>query len=144
MIAILGAGAFGSALALVLARSGHDVTLWARDPSQAGVAGVAPVGKMRITGDINACRPADAALLAVPMQALDPVLGAYSDVLDGQTLVACCKGMDLTTGEGPTAVIRRRCASAVPAVISGPWFRHRPCGRAANGDDSGAPRTRWR
>lgn len=127
-IAVLGAGAFGTALALVLARAGRDVTLWARDATALAATRESP----RLPGFLlpeNLCVEPDLAridartlLLAVPMQALDGFLRANRGALDGRILVACCKGIDLASGLGPSALIRAACPAAIPALISGPGF----------------------
>lgn len=61
-------------------------------------------------------------LLAVPMQPLAGVLEAHREMLDGKTLVACCKGVDLTRLSGPSAVVAALCPAATPAVLTGPSF----------------------
>jgi glycerol-3-phosphate dehydrogenase (NAD(P)+) len=131
MTLICGAGAFGTALAVTLARTG-PVTLWARDAGHAG--------EMRRTGR-NARRLPDIdlpegvtvisgevpkghapCLLAVPMQSLGGFLTDHRNALDARPLVACCKGMDLATGLGPTGLIAQACAGAAPAILTGPSF----------------------
>lgn len=64
---------------------------------------------------------ADIRLLAVPMQALS---GHLSDVRPPAetALVACCKGIDLSTGKGPTGVIADIAPGAIPAILTGPSF----------------------
>ena len=127
---VMGAGAFGAALAIALARGGRRVTLWGRDAGAMARAaetrrvprldaalpeGVAP------TADPD---PGEAAtiLLAVPMQRLGEVLAAHAHRHEGRTLVACCKGIDLGTGEGASAVIARHVPGARAAVLTGPSF----------------------
>lgn len=112
MIGIAGAGAFGTALAAVLP---GPVVLWAREAGR-----VLPLPGVRVTSDLAELRAADAVLLCVPMQALSAFLAGAG--LDGQRLVACCKGIDLATLRGPSAVIAAACPVAVPAVLTGPSF----------------------
>ncbi len=130
-IAVLGAGAFGTALAAALAPQG-GVTLWARDAAHAGeiaaagenarrLPGVALPATLRVTADAAEAR-ADVVLLAMPMQALAGFLEAGAARLDGRRLVACCKGLDLRRRLGPTALIARACPAATPAVLTGPSF----------------------
>jgi glycerol-3-phosphate dehydrogenase (NAD(P)+) len=131
MTLICGAGAFGTALAVTLARNG-PVTLWARNAAHAD--------EMRRTGrndrrlpDIalpedvtvisGALPEGDApCLLALPMQTLGGFVAEHAATLGTRPLVACCKGMDLTTGLGPTGVIAQSCARATPAILTGPSF----------------------
>jgi glycerol-3-phosphate dehydrogenase (NAD(P)+) len=61
-------------------------------------------------------------LLAVPMQALGAVLRANAGWLDGRSLVACCKGVDLDTLRGPSSLIDAACPGATAAVLTGPSF----------------------
>ena len=131
-VAVLGAGAFGTALAVSLAQKG-PVTLWARDPAQAQamaharnntqrLPGIILPDALKVTADLpEACR-ADILLLAMPMQKTGGFLAENASVLAKKTLVSCSKGLDLTTGEGPTGLIRRHCPTAIAAVLTGPSF----------------------
>ncbi len=130
MIAIAGAGAFGTALAIALARDGRAVTLWARDAealvrtrrNERHLPGVDLPKSVTITANSETFRGADAVLLAVPMQALAGFLEQHADVLNGLNLVACCKGVDLATLKGPSAVIAALCPSSSVSVLTGPSF----------------------
>lgn len=131
MTLICGAGAFGTALAVALAQRGA-VTLWARDADQAEemrarhentrrLPGIAlPDGVRVISGPVP---PGDSpCLLAVPMQRLGGLLAAEAGGLAARPLVACCKGMDLATGLGPTGLIAQALPGAVAAILTGPSF----------------------
>ncbi|MGI9388912.1 MAG: NAD(P)H-dependent glycerol-3-phosphate dehydrogenase [Boseongicola sp.] len=129
-IAILGAGAFGTALALALSSNGTSVTLWCRDPNVAAsmqsdrtsgprLPGFPLSANMKVTSEIEAVT-SDVCLVAVPMQTLRSFLGTAE--FDGRTLVACCKGIDLETGLGPIATIRDVAPHAIPAILTGPSF----------------------
>lgn len=128
-VSILGAGAFGTALAIAIARGGTPVTLWARDPGDMAqsrentrrLPGFAFPDGLTITGDLDAAG-ADIVLLALPMQRLAGFLTQHAERLAGRTLVATCKGIDLTTGESPVEIITRTCPNATPALLSGPSF----------------------
>jgi glycerol-3-phosphate dehydrogenase (NAD(P)+) len=117
MIGIAGAGAFGTALALALAAGGREVGLWARDPAKVAV----PKG-VRLHADIAAVAGGQALLLAVPMQALGGLLDRWPQVDARQPLVACCKGLDLATLQGPVALIEARRPGAAAAILTGPSF----------------------
>jgi glycerol-3-phosphate dehydrogenase (NAD(P)+) len=130
-ISVLGAGAFGTSLALALARDGASVTLWCRGADDAArmhdtrktgrrLPGHALPDSLAVTHDTAAFR-SEVCLLAVPMQQLAGFLSENSG-LDGRTLVACCKGIDLKTGLGPVATIRNACPSAIAALLTGPSF----------------------
>lgn len=129
-IAVLGAGAFGTALAISLGHDGKAVTLWARDPgdmdtareNRARLPGYPLPETVSVTGDIALAAQADIILIATPMQALAGFLERHAALLDGKPLVATCKGIDLETGLGPVEVIARACPDATPAFLSGPSF----------------------
>ena len=63
-----------------------------------------------------------ATFLAVPMQALGPLLDQSPQIGNGQPLVACCKGVDLETLRGPVALILLRRPGAEAAILTGPSF----------------------
>lgn len=133
MIGIAGAGAFGTALALALARKGLPVTLWARDAAQADamniarenaryLPGLALPDLISITHSSGDLGGAQALLLAMPMQSLGAFLQGNPQAVTGQPLIACCKGVDLTSLQGPSAVIRARYPDACIGVLTGPSF----------------------
>lgn len=132
-IAVVGTGAFGTSLALALAREGKNVVLWGRDDSAIGamqqsrmtgdkLPGYALPAGLSVTSSLSDAARAGIVLLAIPMQALSGFLSENAAVLDGRDLVACCKGIDLVRGQGPTGIIREACPSSVVAVLSGPSF----------------------
>ena len=133
-IGILGAGAFGTALAVTLARKGLNVTIWARDAATASainerreaprLPGVPLPEKITASTDLAQVSRAQTLLLATPMQSLQSVLEQISAPLSGQYLVACCKGIDLATLTGPTGVIAKAKPQAIPAILTGPSFAH--------------------
>jgi glycerol-3-phosphate dehydrogenase (NAD(P)+) len=130
-LAILGAGAFGSALAITLASTG-PVTLWARDPAQAGeidaarsnsrhLPGIELPAPVSVTSDLDGIG-ADTLLLALPTQRLDAFLDAHGHLLKDRTVVLCCKGVHLATGLRPSVLTARHCPGARIAVLTGPSF----------------------
>ena len=123
-IAVVGAGAFGTALAVVLAAKG-PVTLWGRDVAWRGenprLPGVTLPKALRLTDDLQDCR-AETVLLALPAQVLGGFLADHAPLFDGRRLVSCAKGIDLATLTGPSALIARACPAATVAVLTGPSF----------------------
>ena len=133
MIGIAGAGAFGTALAVALAQGGREVRLWARDPGQVdrmratrrndpALPGVSLPENVSIHAETAEICAGDALLLAVPMQALGGFLDRFPQIGTAQPLVACCKGLDLATLQGPVALILARCPGAEAAILTGPSF----------------------
>lgn len=127
MIGVVGAGAFGTALAVALGREGRAVTLWGRDVAGLAVsrvsdrlAGVSLPDSVSVTTEIADLSGAEAVLLALPMQALAGFL--HGSDFRADALVACCKGVDLVTLTGPAAVIARARPDATVGLLTGPSF----------------------
>ncbi|MCC0063518.1 MAG: NAD(P)-dependent glycerol-3-phosphate dehydrogenase [Defluviimonas sp.] len=132
-IAVLGAGAFGTALAIALAAEGAPVGLWCRSPEAARAIAAGRENRARLPGAIlpesvsvsaedDLFAEAGILLLAVPMQQLAGFLETRSGALGRRKLVACAKGIDLATGQGPTSLIAAACPDATAAVLTGPSF----------------------
>ena len=132
-VAVIGAGAFGTALAISLASTGQRVVLWGRDSSQMNEAKSARQNVRRLpdvvfpdsllpTADINDLAEIETILLSVPMQQLNGLATEHRELLNGKTLVACCKGIDLQQRKGPTAVLSAICPNSKLAVLTGPSF----------------------
>ena len=133
MIGVVGAGAFGTALAVALARSGHEVRLWARSPAQVAEMRVTRRNEARLPGvelpdsvlveaGIAALGDCETVLLALPMQQMRGFLADHGAGLRAKTLVACCKGLDLTTLTGPTGLIHAAAPGVQAAILTGPSF----------------------
>lgn len=132
-LGIAGAGAFGTAMAIALARDGRDVVLWSRDGTQvtamsalrenvARLPGVAVPDNVTITAEITDIATCEAILLCLPMQALRGFLVCEGAAFSGRPLVACCKGVDLTTLTGPSAILAQAAPGSTHAVLTGPSF----------------------
>jgi glycerol-3-phosphate dehydrogenase (NAD(P)+) len=136
-IAVIGAGAWGTALANVIARAGRAVTLWARDPAVAdaimakresprlpGVRIDERVALAALSGGTPSGRPdGDAILVVVPAQALrEAVCDLAGAVAPGTPVVACAKGIERGTGRFMTEIIAQCLPAAIPAILSGPSF----------------------
>jgi glycerol-3-phosphate dehydrogenase (NAD(P)+) len=133
VIGVAGAGAFGTALAIALAQKGLDVRLWARNAGQARamqttgenaryLAGARFPANLQVTPNAADLADSQALLLAVPMQSLASFLQAHKDAFSNQPLIACCKGVDLTTLQGPSAVVAMSYPQADIGVLTGPSF----------------------
>lgn len=132
-IGVIGAGAWGTALALAAARAGRKVTLWVREPDvlesirHNGVNArflprVPLPAEIESTGELPAATDADALLLAVPAQHVRHLvtrLGA--GVLAGKPLVLCAKGIERQTGKLLTEILVET-GAAIPGILSGPSF----------------------
>jgi glycerol-3-phosphate dehydrogenase (NAD(P)+) len=133
-IAVLGAGAWGTALALQAARAGNEVSLWARDPARAAAIGEARENARYLPGvtlppDVQvtadgaaALSDAELVLVAVPAQHLRATLGLLPPLQC--PLVACAKGVERGTLCLPLEILAELCPGASLAVLSGPNFAH--------------------
>ncbi len=132
-IAVVGAGAWGSALANACARAGRAVTLWEHDAINAGnleskreslfLPGVRIDDGVTITRDLAAAARADALLLVVPAQVMRPVTAALAPLVAAHVpLIACAKGIEQGTRKFMTEIIAENASQACPAILSGPSF----------------------
>ena len=134
-LAIIGAGAWGTALAIVARRAGASPVLWARDPEIVAainqrhenpfyLPGVALDPALAATGDIDAAAEgADAALLAVPAQFLRGVLQALRVRLpQGLPVLHCAKGIEAGSLASMSQIGSEILPSSPFAVLSGPSF----------------------
>jgi glycerol-3-phosphate dehydrogenase (NAD(P)+) len=140
---VIGAGAWGTALALVAAQAGRGVTLWARESEVRDsilskrenalfLPGVVLPEAIAPTGDLARAATAEALLVVVPAQHLRTTLAALVPHLAPRTpLVLCAKGIARDSGKLLTEVLREMAPDCEPAILSGPSFakdvaRHLP------------------
>lgn len=136
-VAVLGAGSWGTALAVLLASKGERVRLWDRSPEvvrgiEAGrrnpryLSDVAIPEDVRATGDLLAALDgADVVVFAVPCDAVHEVAGkARAPLLGGSaTIVSAAKGLERTTGQRMTQLLEGLLgppAAARILALSGP------------------------
>jgi glycerol-3-phosphate dehydrogenase (NAD(P)+) len=132
-VAVIGAGAWGTALAGVAARAGRDVMLYARNAANAAqiaatrknakLSGVQLETSARVTGDIALAAHSDLILIATPAQNLREAVTALAPHLAKPTpVIACAKGIERGTHKFMTEVIAETAPNAIPAILSGPSF----------------------
>ncbi|MGJ3232054.1 MAG: NAD(P)H-dependent glycerol-3-phosphate dehydrogenase [Oceanicaulis sp.] len=133
-IAVIGAGAWGTALAQTAAAAGRDVTLWAREAEVAYainsrrenpvfLKGVALNARIRAVQDLPETAGCEAALLVTPAQHARKTLEALAPSLpDGFPVVLCAKGFEQGSLALMTEVLRDAAPQARAAVLSGPSF----------------------
>jgi glycerol-3-phosphate dehydrogenase (NAD(P)+) len=134
-MAVIGAGSWGTALAIQLAREGHPTTLWGRDPLQlAAMQGArrnvrylpdaAFPQALNVESDLKATlSQAGDVLVAVPSQAFRSTLATVLPHLRAGTRVAwATKGFEQATGLLPHQVAREVLGDRPGAVLSGPTF----------------------
>ena len=131
---VIGAGAWGTALANVAAANGAATVIWAREENVVHAINhahrnptflpdIAINPHVRATGDLaNACN-AEALLFVVPTQHVRAVAEqAAPHIRDGLPVVLCAKGIELGTNALLSDVLREAVPQALPAVLSGPTF----------------------
>ncbi len=131
---VIGAGAWGTALASVLARNGHDVHLWARESevaetlnrrheNTAFLPGVILPETIAAETDFASVANAQAVLMVAPAQHVREVLGLMKPhVAANLPVVLCSKGIEQKSGKLMTQVLADVLPEAMPAVLSGPSF----------------------
>lgn len=126
-IAVIGAGAWGTALACATAATGADVTLWMRNPvvpetrTLPRLPDIILPENVIITGDFP--RSADVALLVTPVQTARDVSTRLQSILDPTVpVVTCCKGLEQTTSLLPLDVLAETMPNRPTGVLSGPNF----------------------
>jgi glycerol-3-phosphate dehydrogenase (NAD(P)+) len=117
MIGVIGAGAFGGALAQVFAKAGNRTTLWGRN---AAAERRAP--DLFITRDLADLASAEAMLLALPAQATESFLGAHAAGLPSVPLVLCAKGVDARGLRLQSGIAGEMSPRTPLAVLTGPGF----------------------
>ncbi len=134
-IAVVGAGAWGTALAITAAAAGRAVTIWAHETeivaaiaadhrNETFLPGVALPESIAATSDLGAAvAGADAVLLVVPSQFLRPVCAALAGVLPKDVPVCvCAKGIERDTGLLMTDIVAELLPENPVAALSGPSF----------------------
>jgi glycerol-3-phosphate dehydrogenase (NAD(P)+) len=136
-IGVIGAGAWGTALAQVCARAGgasRRVTLWAREPeivesvnhtheNKVFLPGIALEPIITATGDMSAMATADAILMVTPAQFMRASLTALKPHLPANTpVLLCAKGVEQGSHKLLTEVLAEVLPEAIPVVLSGPSF----------------------
>jgi len=132
-IGIIGAGAWGTALAQAMASDGSEVLLWAREPQLVAeinerrtnslfLPGASLAQSIRATGDLAELGALATLLVVVPAQFLASVLGNLPG--GSRDLVLCAKGIEAGTGRLMADVARDAAPAATLAVLSGPTFAH--------------------
>lgn len=133
-IGVIGAGAWGTALALAAARAGRSVTLWAREPEVVQaiatsrrnaifLPGVELPTAIRATGELKEVATAQALLLVAPAQHVRATMeNIMSAVRSDAPVVVCAKGIERASGKLMSEVLAEFLPSAQVGILSGPSF----------------------
>ena len=135
-VAVIGGGAWGTALAEVAARAGTSVTLIVRNGQAAESINAGHINTGHLPGDrlspsitartgYETLPEAEIVLLAVPAQVSRQVLTAIGPApLAGKPVVLCAKGLETATLNRQSEVLAACAPEALPLVLSGPSFAH--------------------
>jgi glycerol-3-phosphate dehydrogenase (NAD(P)+) len=132
-VSVIGAGAWGTALAALAARAGRDVVLCARNSASAAeiaatrtnpkLSGMKLDAAIQVTDDLEFAASVDIILIATPAQNLRAAVTALAPHLAKATpVIACAKGIERGTHKFMTEVIAEAAPDARPAILSGPSF----------------------
>ncbi len=132
-VAVIGAGAWGTALAIAATRAGREVLLWGRDEAQRNamrtarenqkaLPGVALPASLTVVDDLTDIAVATV-IVAIPTQALRSVAVELTTVLpSGAAVIAAAKGIEQATGRFVSEILSETLPLATPAILSGPSF----------------------
>ncbi len=132
-IGVIGAGAWGTALALTCARAGRKVTLWEHDAANAAhlatkreslfLPGARLSDDIALADDLAAVARAQVLLLVVPAQAVRKVASTLAPlVAAGTPLIVCAKGIERGSKKFMNEIVAECVPRATPAILSGPSF----------------------
>jgi glycerol-3-phosphate dehydrogenase (NAD(P)+) len=133
-VSVLGAGAFGTALAIAFARAGRDVTLWGRDAarmaqmkssgqSDSVIPGARLEPQITPTADLAKASEAPVLVIAIPAQSLRQVCEALATfVTPGHAVISAAKGIEQRSGRFVTEVMADELGQQRFGVLSGPSF----------------------
>jgi glycerol-3-phosphate dehydrogenase (NAD(P)+) len=132
-VAVIGGGAYGTALACAALRAGRDVVLYARSTEAVAhmqatrenpkLPGVSLDAGIDVTSDMAMAGRAAFILLATPAQNLREAATSLAPHLKPETpVVACAKGIERGTHRFMTEIIAETIPEAIPAILSGPNF----------------------
>lgn len=123
IVGVIGAGAWGTALAITAARGGADVVLWSYDGGAKEFDGIAMPACARLTRDMADLRGADVWLVVTPAAYFRETLRAARDYYNGVPVIICTKGAEYSTGCFMSEILRTELPACKDfGVLSGPQF----------------------
>jgi glycerol-3-phosphate dehydrogenase (NAD(P)+) len=133
-LGVIGAGAWGTALAHIERRAGRNTLIWAREAEVISeinslhtnaifLPGVTLDAGLQATNDLGAIATRDVVLMVAPAQHVRSVAAQIANLLPpGKPVVICAKGLEQATGKLMGDVLAEALPQATLAVLSGPSF----------------------
>ena len=133
-VSVIGGGAWGTALANLIAQNGVNTTIWAREPAVIEgintanentefLKGFSLAPDLHATDDLAEAAKADAIVFVVPAQFARQVMEPLAlQTREGTPVVLCSKGIEASTGLLMTEVLEQAWPGAIGSVLSGPSF----------------------
>jgi len=132
-IGVIGAGAWGTALAQSLANSGRDVIIWAREAEVVDsinsrrenslfLKNIRLNEMIKATADGNDLNDCEVFLISTPAQHVRSTIDAMQEMLSNKPFILCAKGIEIESGELLADVAKQIIPKAKVGVLSGPTF----------------------
>lgn len=133
-VGVIGGGAWGTALAQIMAEHGRDVTIWARESevvdsinsrqqNEMFLPGVPLSENLKASGSLSDVAAKDIILVVTPAQHVRATLKTiHSEIKHGKPVVLCSKGIELDTGLLMSQVAEDVVSDATITVLTGPTF----------------------
>jgi glycerol-3-phosphate dehydrogenase (NAD(P)+) len=133
-IAVIGGGAWGTALAQTMANAGREVVIWAREPEVVESINTKHVNSLYLDGtelnpsitatdSLTQAADCDALLICTPAQHVRTTLQSLkADLVDGKPCIICAKGVEMGTGLLMSEVAQEVVPEATIAILTGPTF----------------------
>ncbi len=131
-ITVVGSGAWGTTLALTMAQAGRDVTLYCRNPNEAGeifasrenrrkLPGVSLPASLKVSSDLSSVANAQIIFFVVPSQTMRANAAAFASLVQpGSVLVSATKGLELGSIKRMSEILAEEVPQAHAAALSGP------------------------
>lgn len=130
-IAVIGAGAFGTALAVSLSAN-EDIIVWGRNAADMAtmqetrrnprLGDVILPENIAFSDDLDTVSGVDVVLLAIPAQTIGDFVQTHRDTLTNKSIVCCAKGINLATMKGAGQTVADALGQEAVAVLTGPSF----------------------
>lgn len=120
---VIGAGAWGTALAIAAARSGNEVILWSYDGLHKEFEGVSLPESIHVTSDMSELKETDAWLIVTPAAFFRETMRSAREFYNGQPVIICTKGAESSTGQFMSEIIKTEIPECENfGALSGPQF----------------------